>query len=159
MEGGTVDFFEYLRGDLWEEDIRILGGVMDTREIERVGGLEGLSVGVGAANDEALFGILGGSESLREVGHDHYCVRGVRPRELADDDILALGERTADGLESHPAHDDRVAGRRLSEIFHVARKVPKQGVLASDRHIVGDGYYNTFLTHTATGALIAGQGS
>ena len=76
--------------------------------------------------------------TLQAVDNSH-AFRGVRPGEEGDDDVMAPGERSADGLESHPAHDDGVPGGLLPEILHIAREVPQQGVLAADGVVVGDG--------------------
>ena len=94
-------------------------------------------IGVRPADDEGLL-VGGRGEGRFQAVDDRHAFRGVRPGEEGDDDVVALGERAADGLEGHPAHDDGVAGGLLPEVFHIAREVPQQGVLAADGVIVGD---------------------
>ena len=107
-----------------------------------------LPIGIGPADDKAAALIFCGQiERLGERGYHIDRRRGIGPRELGDDYIMALGESAPDRLESHPAHNNRAACCCLTEVAHVSREIPKQLVLFSDRVIVRYGYDNTLFHH------------
>ena len=118
---------------------------MHMGNIHAVNNFHRLGIGVGPSNHESPFEylriivvLIRGGEGLFQGVHDGDFGGGFGPGEEGDDDVMTLRERTADGLVGHPAHDDGAAGGLLPEVFHVARQVPQQGVLAADGMVVGD---------------------
>ena len=123
---------------------------MHVGDIQRIRRFHRLGVRISAADNEALgvfrvlFLTLRGRIRFLQTLHNRHVFRRFRPRKKGYHDIVATGQRTSDGLESHPTHDDGMAGRLLTEILHVSGKVPQQLVPAADGLVVGNGDDNTF---------------
>ena len=95
-----------------------------------------LSVQFAPANQEN-FGILQGGhpdgflETLR--GQDPF----MGPIRVAcDDDVGALGERSADGFEGFAPHEYGVAARQGLEAFEVLRQMPKKPISPANEEIL-----------------------
>lgn len=56
-----------------------------------------------------------------------------------EDDVLALGEGAADGVEGFAPHHDGMAGGLFFEEFEVFGEVPRKGAIASDDAFGGHG--------------------
>ena len=141
-----------------EENVRILDLGVHMGDIEPVHLRQGGPVDRGAADDEAFVGTglsRSGIGLLEAVDAGH-----LRNRVAAEvqDDVPAPGQRPADGKVGAPAHDHGIAPGHGLEVLQVFGYVPGKGVFHTDSPVVGDGDDDAFF-HTATGALMAGQGS
>ena len=157
------DFDPAVGIDLREEGVGRLHIGMDTGHVYAVGPRDHLPVHHAAADDEDFSGTgrrgqrfvrrgeeLGAGRLVgfgqRLVGHHHIAATGQ----------AALAERTP-GAQPH---DDRMAHCRTFEVLEIRADVPRDEAAIADRVVFGgcaDQAEGVF--HTATGALMAGQGS
>ena len=87
---------------------------------------------------------------------------GVDPSPVArDDDRFSARQRRADRLKRLSPHDQRLAHRQPPEPPEVGGQAPRYRIAGADRPVATDGrdQRDDRTAHTATGALMAGQGS
>src|SRR5271168_5160119 len=126
----------------------------------------GLRVDFAAADDRDL---LGAGSAGRNRGRADRSVNIVRDLNAlrsvthiaGDDDRQPARQGAADGLKGLAAHNERLAHRQRLEALEVARQPPGQALTGTNDAVTGHGgdERDDGLAQTATGALIAGQGS
>ena len=110
------------------------------------------------SDDEHPRGVAGGGVGRLHRVHAHGPLDGGPA--VREHDIAASGQRPPDGAERRPAHDHRAAHRGPLEELQVLAQVPGHRPGPADGAVCGDRYDQALLhRHTATGALMAGQGS
>ena len=112
----------------------------------------------------AVFGSLEDADRLFEAVR-HLAAREFRVGLPRDDDVSALGQRSANRIVGLAAHDDRVARRGPLEVLEILWEVPRQPAVPADYTVAGNRHdqrerrqSGRRVGHTATGALIRGWG-
>ena len=148
-----------LRGlDLGEEGIGTRDVLVHAGDVQKVHFRHCGLVNGGAADDEALFrsGGFRFPVCLLEGVDAGDAVNGVSAQ--VQDDVLPAGKGPADGKIGGAAHDYGAAQSGLLEVLEICGDVPWKGAFDAYFIVLPNGDNQTFF-HTATGALMAGQGS
>jgi hypothetical protein len=142
------------------------GREIDLGDVEPSGARDRLRVDFAAARDDDLVDARGARLRLGEAQRrvdvardfDAFGRIGFIAR---DDDEFAPRQRPADRLKGLAADDQRLAHRQRLEALEIARKPPRQGVARADDAVARhrSDQREARRAQTATGALIAGQGS
>ena len=105
---------------------------MHACEAEAIGHGEELAVDLAAADDE---GLVRGAANLKRLVHAaHHEAAGTLKVGLSgEDNVEAVGQGAlGQGVERATAHEDGMAHGEASEMLHIGRQMPRQGVAQSD---------------------------
>ena len=110
---------------------------MDNGEVNTISPRQRLPIKAGPADDKYL------------VVLKHRCQRGLnrsdddktfgtKARIIADDEINAIAQRSAEGLAGFSSHDDVVPAGQGAKALEISRQVPRYDVVDADDAVFGD---------------------
>ncbi len=144
-------------------EVRVAGQVgVDFGEFDALRFGERLRVHRGAADHHRRPAVRGSERIGIGEARRHLHARRGKVALTRQNDVQALRQRPADGLERRPAHDHGVAERGALEVRQIRRQMPGQRAVGADHPAARDRHHQHDLgrrPHTATGARMAGCGS